>query len=50
MAVKAYTAPAAGEPLAPTVIERRATGTNDVRIDITHVGICHSDISSVSGE
>jgi alcohol dehydrogenase (NADP+) len=50
MTVKAYAAPAAGEPLAPTAIERRATGPNDVRIDITHVGICHSDISMVSGE
>jgi uncharacterized zinc-type alcohol dehydrogenase-like protein len=48
--VPAYAAPAAGEPLAPTVIERRAVGPNDVLIAITHAGICHSDIHTVNGD
>ena len=50
MNVPAYAAPAAGEPLAPTVIERRAVGPNDVLIEITHAGICHSDIHTVNGD
>jgi uncharacterized zinc-type alcohol dehydrogenase-like protein len=48
--VPAYAAPAAGEPLAPTVIERRAVGPNDVLIEVTHAGICHSDIHTVNGD
>lgn len=48
--VKAYTAPAEGEPLVPTTIERRAVGANDVLIEIKYAGICHSDIHTVRGE
>jgi uncharacterized zinc-type alcohol dehydrogenase-like protein len=50
MRVNAYAAPAAGRPLAPTTIERRAVGPNDVLIGITHAGICHSDIHTVNGD
>ncbi len=50
MRVNAYAAPAAGEPLAPTTIERREVGANDVLIQITHAGICHSDIHTVNGD
>jgi len=50
MNVHAYAAPAAAEPLAPTVIERRAVGPNDVLIEVTHAGICHSDIHTVRGD
>ncbi|GAA0798693.1 NAD(P)-dependent alcohol dehydrogenase [Spirilliplanes yamanashiensis] len=50
MRVPAYAASAAGQPLRPTTIERRAVGPNDVLIDITHAGICHSDIHTVRGE
>ncbi|KQX61544.1 NAD(P)-dependent alcohol dehydrogenase [Angustibacter sp. Root456] len=50
MRVNAYAAPAAGEPLAPTTIERREVGPNDVLIQITHAGICHSDIHTVNGD
>ncbi|MGN6611984.1 MAG: NAD(P)-dependent alcohol dehydrogenase [Angustibacter sp.] len=50
MRVNAYAAPAAGEPLAPTTIERREVGPNDVLIEITHAGICHSDIHTVNGD
>jgi uncharacterized zinc-type alcohol dehydrogenase-like protein len=50
MRVNAYAAPAAGEPLAPTTIERREVGANDVLIDIEYAGICHSDIHTVNGD
>lgn len=50
MRVHAYAAPAAAEPLAPTTIERRDVGPNDVLIEITYAGICHSDIHTVSGD
>jgi alcohol dehydrogenase (NADP+) len=50
MNVSAYAAPSATEPLVPTVIERRAVGANDVLIEVTHAGICHSDIHTVRGD
>ena len=50
MRVHAYAAPAAGEPLAPTTIERRDVGPNDVLIAIEYAGICHSDIHTVNGD
>ncbi|WP_417215692.1 NAD(P)-dependent alcohol dehydrogenase [Arthrobacter sp.] len=50
LTVNAYAAPAAGEPLAPTTIERRDVGPNDVLIDIKYAGICHSDIHTVQGD
>ncbi|GAB3318944.1 NAD(P)-dependent alcohol dehydrogenase [Geodermatophilus aquaeductus] len=50
MRVPAYAAPAAGEPLAPTTIERRDVGPSDVLIEIEYAGICHSDIHTVNGD
>ena len=50
MRVNAYAAPAAGEPLAPTTIERREVGADDVLIEIAFAGICHSDIHTVQGD
>ena len=50
MRVNAYAAPAAGQPLAPTTIERRAVGPNDVLIEVRYAGICHSDIHTVTGD
>ncbi|MFF0160055.1 NAD(P)-dependent alcohol dehydrogenase [Streptomyces sp. NPDC005263] len=50
MRVNAYAAPAAGEPLTPTTIERRDVGPNDVLIAIQYAGICHSDIHTVNGD
>jgi alcohol dehydrogenase (NADP+) len=50
MRVHAYAAAAAGQPLAPTTIERRDVGPNDVLIDIQYAGICHSDIHTVNGD
>jgi len=48
--VKAYAAPAQGEPLVPTTITRRAVGPDDVLIEIKYAGICHSDIHTVRGD
>lgn len=50
MRVHAYAAPAASAPLEPTEIDRRDVGANDVLIQVTHAGICHSDIHTVRGE
>src|SRR3954453_7484383 len=50
MHVTAYAAPAAGQPLSPTTIERRDVGANDVLIEIQYAGICHSDIHTVNGD
>ncbi len=50
MRVHAYAAPAAAEPLAPTIIERRDVGPNDVLIEVEYAGICHSDIHTVNGD
>ena len=43
-AVKACGATASTEDLKPLDIERRATGKDDIKIDITYCGVCHSDI------
>ncbi|QLJ04665.1 NAD(P)-dependent alcohol dehydrogenase [Streptomyces sp. NEAU-sy36] len=50
MRVNAYAAPAAGQPLTLTTIERRDVGPNDVLIEIEYAGICHSDIHTVNGD
>jgi uncharacterized zinc-type alcohol dehydrogenase-like protein len=50
MRVNAYAAPAAGRPLAPTTIDRRDVGPDDVLIEIQYAGICHSDIHTVNGD
>ena len=50
MRVNAFAAPSAGEPLAPTTIERREVGAHDVLIAIEWAGICHSDIHTVNGD
>jgi uncharacterized zinc-type alcohol dehydrogenase-like protein len=50
MKITAYAAPASGEPLARTTIERREVGAHDVLIAIEYAGICHSDIHTVNGD
>ena len=50
LAVKAYAATSATEPLNPATIERRDLGPHDVLIEIKYCGICHSDIHYVRGE
>ena len=46
----AYAATVAGARLAPFSIERREPGPSDVLIDITHCGVCHSDIHQARAE
>ncbi len=46
----AYAARAAGGPLAPHVIDRRAPGPHDVLIDIEYCVVCHSDLHQVRDE
>lgn len=45
-----YGAASATAPLKPLTFERRECGPNDVQIDITHCGVCHSDIHTVRSE
>ncbi|QWF81833.1 NAD(P)-dependent alcohol dehydrogenase [Amycolatopsis sp. CA-230715] len=46
----AIAAPGPGQPLEPTTIERRELRGEDVRIDISFAGICHSDIHQAKQE
>jgi len=48
--VKAYAAPSAGAPLVPHQVTRREPGDHDVVIEISHCGVCHSDIHQVRDE
>lgn len=48
--VKAYGATASTEDLKPLDIERRSVGTDDVKIDITYCGVCHSDIHTARND
>ena len=45
-----YAAPSADAPLAPFTFERRDLRANDVAIDISHCGVCHSDLHTVKSE
>ncbi len=47
---KAYSAASAGSGLAPTTIQRREPGEDDVQIEILYCGICHSDVHQVRNE
>jgi uncharacterized zinc-type alcohol dehydrogenase-like protein len=49
-AVKAYGAAASTEDLKPIEIQRRAVGSEDIKIDITYCGVCHSDIHTVRND
>lgn len=48
--VKAYGATASTEDLKSLDIKRRAVGVNDVNIDITYCGVCHSDIHTAKND
>jgi len=48
--VRAWGAPGAGRPLEPFTVERRELRPDDVQLDISYCGICHSDVSTVTGE
>ena len=45
-----YAARSATTPLDPFVFERREPGPRDVQIEITHCGVCHSDLHMVRNE
>ncbi|MGZ5248060.1 MAG: NAD(P)-dependent alcohol dehydrogenase [Flavitalea sp.] len=47
---KSYAAQDAKTPLAPFSFERREPRENDVQIEISHCGVCHSDIHQVRNE
>ncbi|CAG0978380.1 alcohol dehydrogenase (NADP+) [Phycisphaerales bacterium] len=46
----AFAAQSASTPLAPFSITRRDPGPRDVQIEITHCGVCHTDIHFVKNE
>ena len=48
--VKAYGTRAADAPLDEMDIQRRSTGDEDVHIEITYCGVCHSDIHTARNE
>ncbi|WP_158850302.1 NAD(P)-dependent alcohol dehydrogenase [Algibacter sp. L1A34] len=48
--VKAYGATASTEDLKPLDIQRRAVGADDVKIDISFCGVCHSDIHTIRND
>jgi uncharacterized zinc-type alcohol dehydrogenase-like protein len=50
MTVKAFGTTASDAPLSPMDIERRDTRENDVKIDITYCGVCHSDIHTAHND
>jgi len=50
MNVRGYAAQKANAPLVPYEFSRREMGANDVELDISYAGICHSDIHQVREE
>jgi len=50
LATKGYAALTAKAPLQPFAFERREVGDRDIRIEISHCGICHSDIHQARNE
>jgi alcohol dehydrogenase (NADP+) len=50
ISVKGYGAESKISPIAPIKFERRNVGANDVLVDITYCGVCHSDIHMARSE
>ncbi|HXX70364.1 MAG TPA: NAD(P)-dependent alcohol dehydrogenase [Polyangiaceae bacterium] len=50
MIVSGYAAPAAKEALVPFTYEPAPLGPKDVEVEITHCGICHSDIHLIDND
>ena len=48
--IRAWGAPAAGQPLEPLTIDRREPGPHDVVLEVLFCGVCHSDIHQVRDE
>src|ERR1700712_4176927 len=49
-AAKGYAAQTKETPLAPWDFDRREIGPHDVQFDITHCGVCHSDLHQIRDE
>ena len=47
---RGYAALESGADLVPFEFERRDVGPADVQVEITHAGVCHSDIHTVKGD
>ncbi len=45
--IMGYATMAVGQPLAPFKYDPPIVGANDVRVSITHCGICHTDIQAI---
>jgi uncharacterized zinc-type alcohol dehydrogenase-like protein len=45
--IRGYAAEAQGKPLKLQTFEAPKLGENDVRISITHCGVCHTDVSAI---
>jgi uncharacterized zinc-type alcohol dehydrogenase-like protein len=50
MKTHAYAATAADMPLAPYILQRRASRSNDVEIEILYCGVCHSDLHTARND
>jgi uncharacterized zinc-type alcohol dehydrogenase-like protein len=50
MQTRGYAVLKAGEPLVPFTFERRSLRPSDIAFDISHAGICHSDIHQAREE
>ncbi len=48
--ITAYKCPEKGSRLAPFSYEPKSLGSHDVRIQITHCGICHSDVHLIDND
>lgn len=49
-AIHAFAARSAGSPLEPFTWEARPPGPGEVEIEVSHCGICHSDLSMLDNE
>lgn len=47
LAVRGYSAKAAGQELEPFTFKQPKLGENDVRVSVTHCGVCYTDIHAI---
>ena len=50
MTVHAYAAQSQGQPLEPHTFELGALGANEIDINVSHCGICHTDIHLINND
>src|SRR3972149_3050994 len=46
--VQGYVAKAVGQPLEPSTYESPKLGEHDVRVSVTHCGLCYTDIHGIN--